>query len=315
MALFTGQLRRPRATFQLNFEPFTVTYPSAPTNSPLTQTTGPAVTMIAAVANLTTYTFLSETASSMVFAYTTATSSSSSESLFFEGFNASGGATNSGPVLIATLPKGDPFFIGYSTSSGYLYRYLEVGGALGTGISAERSSTTTGALGTASLVLALPTFTSFDGVGSFSISNGNSVRLVEGVSNGQDVIESFLNSSSTPQATFVLSSPSDFFRTSRVYDPTTGQLDDIALAYTDGSSVHLELLNEAGVQIGTDVVVPGITSFDRLNLMQASASELGHSTRVELDYTATDPSGGTEIKASSTTRRPRRSPRPCPAAA
>ena len=92
-----------------------------------------------------------------------------------------------------------------------------------------------------------------------------------------------------------MSSPSDFFRTARVYDPSTGQLDYTALAYTDGSSVHLELLNESGVQIGTDFVVPGITSFDRLNLFE-SPSSLSHSTRIEIDYTASNPSGGTEIK-------------------
>ena len=201
--------------------------------------------MISAVANLTNWTFASETTTSLVFAYTTTASGSSTESLFFEGFNSSGGATNSGPVLIATLPKGDPFFIGYSSTSGYLYRYLEVGGTLGTGLIGGTFNTTTGALGDREPRSGVADIHRFNNIASFSISNTNAVRLIEGVSNGQDVIKSFLNSTAAPQATFVLSSPSDFFRAVRVYDPTTGQLDDIALAYTDGSSVHLELLNES----------------------------------------------------------------------
>ena len=122
------------------------------------------------------------------------------------------------------------------------------------------------------------------------------MRVIEGVSNGQAVIESFLNATSTPQATFALTSSTDEFRAVHVYDPTTAQLDYTALAYVDAGAVHLELLNESGVQIGTDFVVPGITSFDRLKPTDGERFALAPSTRVELDYTVTDPSGGTEIK-------------------
>ena len=50
-----------------------------------------------------------------------------------------------------------------------------------------------------------------------------------------------------------------------VTDPNDGQTDYTVLAYTDNNQVHLELLNNYGDQIGSDFVVPGVTSFDRLH--------------------------------------------------
>ena len=57
--------------------------------------------------------------------------------------------------------------------------------------------------------------------------------------------------------------------------------------------MHLELLNNYGEQIGADFIVPGITSFDKLHSIFATAD---NDYRVELDYTVPDPSGGTQVK-------------------
>ena len=279
--------------YALVFQPLTVTYPAAPTLLPLTQLTGSPVTMISAIANPLGWNYSSHTTTSMVFAYTTA-ASPTTENLYFEGFDNNGAATNSGPVLIAAgLPRGDPFFIGYN-SSGYGYRYLEVGGALGTGLVGGTFNTSTGALGSPSLFLSLPTFTSFSNVISFGLSTGNSLRFIEGVSNGQAVIQGFLNGNTSPTASYALSSTSDRSAATAVYDPNTGNLDYIALAYADAGAVHLELLNENGNQIGSDLIVPGISSFDRLHTLAGNPTSA--STRVELDYTVADPNGGYEVE-------------------
>ena len=50
-----------------------------------------------------------------------------------------------------------------------------------------------------------------------------------------------------------------------VTDPNDGSTDYTVLAYTDNNQVHLDLLNNYGDQIGSDLVVPGLTSFDRLH--------------------------------------------------
>ena len=57
--------------------------------------------------------------------------------------------------------------------------------------------------------------------------------------------------------------------------------------------MHLELLNNYGDQIGSDFIVPGITSFDKLHRIFATAHD---DYRVELDYTVADPKGGTQVK-------------------
>ena len=67
-----------------------------------------------------------------------------------------------------------------------------------------------------------------------------------------------------------------------VTDPNDGATDYTVLAYTDNNQVHLELLNNYGDQIGSDFVVPGITSFDRLHTIFDTAN---NAYRVELDYT------------------------------
>ena len=74
---------------------------------------------------------------------------------------------------------------------------------------------------------------------------------------------------------------------------TTARLTTRSLAYTDNNQVHLELLNNYGDQIGSDFVVPGVTSFDRLHTIYDTSSD---AYRVELDYTVADPNGGTEIE-------------------
>ena len=65
---------------------------------------------------------------------------------------------------------------------------------------------------------------------------------------------------------------SDRYAIAAVTDPNDGQTDYTVLAYTDDNQVHLELLNNYGDQIGSDFVVPGVTSFDRLHSIYGTSS-------------------------------------------
>ena len=98
------------ADYAVDFEPLTVSYPSSPPSSNLVTITGSPVTMISAITNPMNWTFDVASSSSLVFAYM-AQDTSTTENLYMEGFNASGAATNSGPVLIASnLPDGTPYY-------------------------------------------------------------------------------------------------------------------------------------------------------------------------------------------------------------
>ena len=107
------------------------------------------------------------------------------------------------------------------------------------------------------------------------------------------MIEDFVGSSTTPITTFNLSSATpDHFQTVASRIRTTARLITRS-CLTDNKQVHLELLNNYGDRIGSDFVVPRITSFDTLQTIFDTAN---NAYRVELDYTAADPKGGTEIE-------------------
>ena len=56
-------------------------------------------------------------------------------------------------------------------------------------------------------------------------------------------------------------------------------------------------MNQNGVQIGSDFIVPGLTSFDQIETLTGASGTANYpDTRVEIDYTAADPSGGTEVE-------------------
>ena len=218
-------------------------------------------------------------------------SGSGTENLYYQGFSVSGSATTAPVQVLSNVSTGTQYYVGY-TNGVFYYRYTYVNGA-STGLYGGTFDPTTGALGTAAEVTALPSFTSFSGVASRTVSNGNALRVYEGVSNGSDVLDVIYNNVSTPTATFALTSTSDRFAIANVYDPANGQLDYTALAYADNSQVHLELLDATGNQIGSDFIVPGITSFDRMTTLTGSNNL--SDTRVELDYT-TAGSSGTQIQ-------------------
>ena len=163
---------------------------------------------------------------------------------------------------------------------------------------ARTFNVTTGALGAATEILPLPSFTSISEVTERpALSSGSSLQFVEGVVNGQAVIQAFMNSGSTPTASFNLTSASDQFATADVEDINDDNLDDTVLIYTDDNQVHLELLNQNGVQIGSDFIVPGLTSFDQIETLTGASGTANYpDTRVEIDYTVADPSGGTEVE-------------------
>ena len=279
--------------YQLNFQPLTVTYPTATPGANLVTLNGSPTTMIGDVASPNSWTFSSDNSTSIVFAVTTLTSSTT-ETLWFYNFNGSGAPITGRTVIATGLARGTPYYIGYSSSGGYSYRYLTTTGANGAGLYGGGYNVTTGMVGTPSLQLALSAYTSFTGLSSFGISNGDAVRFVEGVANGANVIQTFLNSTTTAQATFTLGSSTDYFQTAHVLDPNDGQLDYMVLAYTDAGKVHLELLNQQGVQIGTDYTT-NLTSFLRLHTLTGNSNSA--STRVALDYSSPDTSGGQDIYA------------------
>jgi hypothetical protein len=281
--------------YAVEYVPTTTTYQTTPTAGPSTVVSGSATTLNAAVASPTSYSVQIGESSEWVLAYTT-TAASGTENLYFNGFSQS--SATSVPVEtslteIATgVPDGTQWFIGYSSGQ-YYYRYTIVNGS-STGLYGGTFDASTGAVGSIGEITSLPTFTQFTGLNSRSLSNGLSLRFFEGVANGQDVIEAIYNNGSTPSATFDLTSADDRFSTTDVYDPGNGQLDYTVLAYTDNNQVHLELLSATGVQIGADYVVSGISSFDRIHTLMGTANNAD--TRIEIDYTATDPSGGTQIQ-------------------
>ena len=191
--------------YSVMFQPFTVTYPVAPTSSPLTALQGSPVTLSSGIANPTDWSVSSHTSTSLVLAEVTANigignQPTGTENLYFEAYSNTGAATTPGPTLVATLNSGTPFYIGYSNNS-YQYRYLSLTGTDGTtsapGLYGGSYDITTGIAGAASELLALPGYTEFDGVSSFALSNGDSLRFVEGVENGHNVIQTFLNASGT----------------------------------------------------------------------------------------------------------------------
>ncbi len=128
-----------------------------------------------------------------------------------------------------------------------------------------------------------------------TLSDGDHLRFVEGFKNSQQVIQTFVgNGSPSPVTTIHLASATaDHFQITTVTDPNDGATDYTVLAYTDNNQVHLDLFNDYGSQIGSDLVVPGITSFDKLHSLYSTAHD---DYRVELDYTVPDPKGGTQVK-------------------
>jgi hypothetical protein len=214
------------------------------------------------------------------------------QNVYLQGFSTMGDAST--PVLAATIANGTWWAVGYSTGLGaFAFDYYSETGASGAGFYYQTFNPATGQLGSPNAFLLTPGFTSVSGQESTQLSDGDHLRFVEGFQNSQHVIQEFLNSSTTPIATFTLSgATSDPFQTATVTDPNNGATDYSVLAYTDNNQVHLELLNNYGDPIGSDFIVPGVTSFDRIHTIYAAAN---NAYRVELDYTAPDPNGGTEI--------------------
>jgi hypothetical protein len=274
--------------YDVKFQPYTTTYVTAPSAGPNTTLTGSPTTLETAVANPTSWDF-NYSSSELVFSYTTE-ATATTENIWFQAFNTSGAATSPLVDVAPGVADGTPYFVGYSSSAATFYYFYAVVNGSQTGMYRETFNTTTGALGTASELVSAPSFTSIFGIGSVGLPSSSALRFIEGMSGGQHVLESFLSGSSTPTATFDLTgSAGDHWSTTAVYDPGDGYSDYTVLAYADNSEIHLELLNASGVQIGSDFVVPGLTSFDRIHT-------LSNGTRVEIDYTVTDPSGGTEVE-------------------
>jgi T5SS/PEP-CTERM-associated repeat protein len=284
--------------YAIEFQPIRINYPAAPTAGPSTVLTGGPTQIDAAISqplawNLTNNYTGSGAATEDFFGYSTF-ATATTENIFLQGISTSGVAST--PVLAATITNGTWWGVSYNNSNGnFYYVYYSATGASGAGFYSESFNTTTGALGAPSAYLLTPGLTSVSGESGVGLSDGTHIRFVEGFQGSQQVIQAFVgNGSPSPATTFDLSSTSaDRFAITTVTDPNDGYTDYTVLAYTDDNQVHLELLNNYGDQIGSDLVVPGITSFDRLHSLFNYSND---DYRVELDYTVPDPKGGTQVE-------------------
>ena len=298
MDLIYWQASTTPGDYAIEFQPITTTYANAPSMAPLTVLTGGPTQLDAAISQPLSWTIAdnytgSSAATEGVVAYA-AYATATTENIYLQGFSTSGAASTN-PVLAGTIADGTWYSISYNSSNGnFYYNYYTATGPSGAGLYSESFNAATGALGSPAASLLTPSFTSVSSQSSEVLSDGTRLRFVEGFQGAQQVIQDFLGSSTTPIATFDLSSAaSDHYAITSVADPNDGLLDYTALAYTDNNQVHLDLFNDYGQQIGSDFIVPGITSFDRLETMQGNDN---NAYRVELDYTVPDPNGGTEIK-------------------
>ena len=280
--------------YALDLQAITTTYVGAPATSPNTVLNGAPVTMISALAAPTSWNF---TASStgLVVGYTTQ-ASATTENIWFQAFSAAGAPTTAAVEIASGVADGTQYYVGLSNGVWY-YRYTIVNGA-STGLWGGTFSATSGAVGAMGEIDALPSFTAITGVASRNLSNSDTLRVFEGQSNGDDVLEGFLNNfttSTAPTFTIKLASDDDQFAIANVTDPNDGQQDYTVVAYTDANQVHLDLLNESGAIVGSDFVVPGLASFDRIHTL--TTGDADDDTRVEIDYTVADPNGGSQVEA------------------
>jgi T5SS/PEP-CTERM-associated repeat protein len=296
MDLIYWQASATPGDYAVEFQPITTTYVSAPSTGPSTVLTGSPTQLDAAVSQPFFWTTAdngtsSSAATEGVLSYATH-ASATTEDIYLQGFSTAGVAST--PVLAATVADGTWYSVSYNSGSFY-YNYYTSTGASGAGLYAESFDPTTGALGSPSAYLLTPGLTSVSSESGVTLHDGTHLRFVEGFQNSQQVIETFVgNGSPSPVKTFDLGNATpDHYAIASVTDPNEGQTDYTVLAYTDDNQVHLELLNNYGEQIGSDYIVPGITSFDRLHTILGSNN---NAYRVELDYTVPDPNGGTEIE-------------------
>jgi T5SS/PEP-CTERM-associated repeat protein len=297
MDLIYWQASTTPGDYAVEFQPITTTYVSGPSAGPSTVLTGGPTQLDAAVSqplswNLASNYTSNSAATEELLGYSTY-ASATTENIYLQGFSPSGVASAS--TLVATIADGTTWSISYSTNLGaFTFNSYSKTGASGAGFYYQTFNPATGQLGSATPYLLTPGFTSVSGQSSTELSDGTKLRFVEGFQGSQQVIQDFLGSSTVPIKTFDLSSATnDQFATATVTDPNDGDTDYTVLAYTDDNQVHLELLNNYGDQIGSDFIAPGITSFDRIHTIFDTAS---NAYRVELDYTAPDPKGGTQIE-------------------
>jgi hypothetical protein len=289
--------------YAVELQPLTTTAIASPTTGPSTTLTGSPSQLDAAVSQpLSWFTADNNTSSSAategLLAYA-AFATATTENIYLQGFTVAGVALTS-PIFAGTIADGTHYGVSYNSGQNtFYYSYYSATGGSGAGFYSESFNLATGQLGSPNAYLLLPAFTSVSGEAGSTLSDGTVLRFVEGFQNiggsSEQVIQDFLgNGSPTAVKTIDLgdSTPDDFALTT-VTDPNDGQLDYTVLAYTDNNQVHLDLFNDHGVQIGSDFIVPGITSFDRIHTLSGGAN---FSYRVEIDYTTTDPSGGTEVE-------------------
>ena len=299
MDLIYWQASATPGDYAVEFRPMTTTYVSAPSTGPSTVLTGSPTQLDAAISqplswNLVDNYTSNSAATEDVLGYSTQ-ATATTEHIYLQGFSTAGVA-NTSPILAGTISDGTWYSVSYNSGNeNFYYDYYTSTGASGAGLYSETFNPTTGALGSPSAYLLTPGFTSVSSEAGVTLSDGTHLRFVEGFQNSQQVIQDFVgNGSPSPAKTFDLGSATpDRYAIAAVTDPNDGSTDYTVLAYTDNNQVHLELLNNYGDQIGSDFIVPGVTSFDRLHTIFGSANS---AYRVELDYTVADPNGGTEIE-------------------
>jgi T5SS/PEP-CTERM-associated repeat protein len=287
--------------YAVELQPLTTTNITSPTTGPSTTLTGSPSQLDAAVSQPLSWTIVDNNTSNSaategVLAYA-AYATATTENIYLQGFTIAG-VPSTNPVLAGTIPDGTHYNVGFGGGE-FNYSYYSQTGSSGAGFYSETFDPTTGQLGSATSFLLTPGFTSVSAETSVGLSDGVDLRFVEGFQNiggsSEQVIQDFLGNGSLAAVTTLDlgdTTPDDY-ATTTVTDPNDGQLDYTVLAYTDDNQVHLDLFNDHGIQIGSDFIVPGITSFDRIHAMYGGPDD---TNRVEIDYTVSDPSGGTEVE-------------------
>ena len=283
----------PNGGFDLEFQGLNATYPTAPSAGPSTTVSGDPTAIISGVHGLRGWT-LNYSGSDFVYSYVTAGDYTNSENIYFQAFKSDGTAEGQAVEVAANFSTASNFYVGYSSGSGYAFSYGQLAGA-NSGWYSESFDPTTGALGAVTKILALPNFTTIYGMGWRTLSDGSATRFVEGVVNNTHVLQVFKSTAdgtSTLQQTITLTGAgSDRWSYCGVSDPLNNLNDFTALVLNDNNQVSLRLFHANGAQIGGPVVIPNLTSFDRV-------CQLGSDrTRIEISYTYTNASGGQSIGA------------------
>ena len=261
-------------TYDLKWQNLTDTVANLGTASPAIALQGSAVTIFSGVSNLLSWTS-NWIATTLLYGYST-TAGAGLANIYLQALNTNGTVSSPLVQVAANVDSGTAWAIGNNgTAVNYVH---EDNSAALAAIDIQSFNVTTGALGAATIVGTALNNIEALGTNYVTVAGVTKVFVgAEGTTTGSnDKITVGLYDATTGQqtgagATFTMSSTAAVH-----WSITTLTNAQQAVAYQDNGVVHLELLDSSGNQVGSDLIVPGITSYDRIR-------SLGDG-RVEIDY-------------------------------